>query len=349
MNNEVFSFTPEQKANLEKWKAFLDTKKARAWAIEEKEAIEAIHNILKQAKFEDGNDLSAEQLDDVFRKMKWLIDNRALARNLYDNNGLANFSSRLRRLFFSSEPLAERVNQFIELKGVGKLTVSQFLCAFSPTEYPEVGWSTLDVLELDSVQLDNAYRQALREHGISLPQNYRDDTMEYLRDTIIFQEIKNLLHIEDYNLINDMLWLVWLARLEVEGRVKPLSTSVSLEIDLRDRLAENPSLIEKGLSLIDKEYPIKGAGRADLVCKDKKGNYVVIETKKGSGSDEVVGQVLRYIGGLRKEGKKARGIIIVNEPDEKLDFAIEAVKDFIALKYYKVRFNITDNYTNTTS
>ncbi len=345
MNNEAFSFTPEQKANLEKWKTFLDTEKAHAWAIEEKEAIEAVHNILKQAKFEDGNDLSAEQLDDVFRKMKRLIDNRALARNLYDNNGLANFSSRLRRLFFSSEPLAERVNQFIELKGVGKLTVSQFLCAFSPTEYPEVGWSTLDVLELDSVQLDNAYRQALREHNISSPQNYRDDTMEYLRDTIIFQEIKNLLHIEDYNLINDMLWLVWLARLEIEGEMKPPPATLSLEKDLRDHLAAKLSLIENGLSLVGKEYTITGAGRADIVCKDKRGNYVVIETKKVGDSDKVIGQILRYVGGLRKEGKKVRGIIVVNEPDEKLDFAIEAVKDFITLKYYKVRFEIAGSYT----
>ena len=96
-----------------------------------------------------------------------------------------------------------------------------------------------------------------------------------------------------------------------------------------------------------KEYSLGDAGIADLVCKDKKGNYVVVETKKGRESDKVVGQILRYIGGLKKEGKKARGMIIVNEPDKKLGFAIEAVKDFIKLKYYKVRFEITDNYTNT--
>ena len=63
------------------------------------------------------------------------------------------------------------------------------------------------------------------------------------------------------------------------------------------------------------------------MCRDQKGNYVVIETKKAGESDKVVGQILRYVGGLKKEGKKVRGIIIVNEPDEKLEFAIEAVKD----------------------
>ena len=349
MSNEVFSFTPEQKTNLEKWKAFLDTERARTWAIEEKEAIESIHNILKQARFEEGNDLTPEKLDSMFHEMRELINNRSLARNLYEDNGIANFNSRLRRLLFSSESLAERVNQFLELKRVGMLTVSHFLCAFSPTEYPEIGWQTFDVLELDSTQLNMAYKQALREHNIPSPQDYRDDTIEYLSDMIIFREIKNLLNIEYYNHINNLLWLVWLARSEAEGGVKPLPTSVSLERDLRDFLAANPNAIEKGLSLVGKEYDISGAGRADLVCKDKRGNYVVIETKKGRESDQVVGQILRYIGGLKKEGKRTRGIIIVNELDDKLEFAIEAVKDFIKLRYYKVKFDITDNYTNASS
>ena len=347
MDNEAFSFTPEQKANLERWKDFLNSEQAQKWAVDEKEVIESIHNILKQARFEEGNDLTPEKLDSMFHEMRELINNRSLARNLYEDNGIANFNSRLRRLFFSNEPFADRVNQFLELKRVGILTVSHFLCAFSPTENPEIGWQTLDVLELDSVQLDNAYRQALREHGISSPQDYRGDTIEYLRDIVIFREIKNLLHIEDYNLINDLLWLVWLARPEAEVEVKPTTTSVSLERDLRDNLASNPNLIEKGLCLVQKEYHITGAGTADLLCQDKKGNYVIIETKKGRESDMVVGQILRYIGGLKKEGKRTRGIIIVNQPDEKLNFAIEAVKDFIKLKYYMVKFEITDGYPNT--
>jgi len=344
MNNEVFSFTLEQKAKLEKWKAFLDSEQAKQWAVWEKEAVESLHTILEQAAFREGNDLSPEQLDDVFRDVRELINNQALNKTLCTNNGLANFNSRLRRLFFSSEPFAERVDQFMELKGVGIVTVSQFLCALAPREYPEVTRQTLDVLSLDSTQLNMAYRQAVTEHNISSPQDYRDDTIEYLSDIIIFREIKNLLNVDLYTRVNHILWLAY----EEEGlEVKPPVISVSLERDLRDFLAGNPDLIEKGLSVVGKEYDISGAGRVDLVCKDKRGNYVVIETKKGRESDQVVGQILRYIGGLRKEGKKARGIIIVNEPDEKLGFAIEAVKDFIKLKYYKVKFEITDSYTGT--
>jgi len=346
MGNEVFSFTLEQKTKLEKWKAFLDSEQEKQWAAEEKEAVESLHSILEQTRFKEGKDLAAEQLDGVFRTVRELINNRAIAKNLYDNNGLANFNSRLRRLFSSTEPLAERVNQFIELKGVGIPTVSQFLCAFDPREYPEITTQTLEVLGLDSTQRDNAYSQALREHNISSPHDYYDDTIDYLRDAIIFREIKNLLNIDLYNRVNNILWLAYK---QLEEPEKPITTSVSLEIDLRDRLAENPDLIERGLSLIGKEYPITGAGKADLVYRDKRGNYVVIETKKGRESDKVVGQILRYIGGLKKEGKRTRGIIIVNEPDEKLNFAIEAIRDFIKLKYYKVKFEITDSYTGTTS
>lgn len=346
MNNETFSFTPEQKANLEKWGALLNTEQARRWAASEKAAIESIHNILKQARFEEGNDLTSEELDSTFHQMRELINNRSLARNLYEDNGIVNFNSRLRQLFFSSEPLANRVNEFLKLKRVGILTVSHFLCAFDPSAYPEITTQTFEVLGLDSTQRDTAYRQALKEYNISSSQDYREDAIEYLGDIIIFREIRNLLNIELYNHVNNLLWLVYK---EAETEVKPSTSSVGLEKDLRDRLAENPSLIEKGLSLVSKEHPISGAGIADLLCQDKRGNYVVIETKKRGESDKVVGQILRYIGGLKKEGKRARGIIVVNEPDERLDFAIEAVKDFIKLKYYKVRFEITDSYTNTAS
>ncbi len=343
MPDELFSFTQEQKGNLQRWKAFLDTDEAK-WTIAAKESINSIHAILEQSGFEKGNDLPAEQLDKIFHNMRDIILNQALTRNLYDKNGIVKFNSRLRKLYFGNEPSAERINQFIELRGIGIITVSQFLCTLDPNKYPVITPQTLEVLELDSTQLDNAHKQALKEHNITSIENYIENTIEYLGEAVIFREIKNLLNLESYLHVNAILWL---ARGSMESRPEPITTSVSLEVDLRNHLADNPSLIENGLSLVGKEYSISGAGIADLLCKDKRGNYVIIETKKGRESDKVVGQILRYVGGLKKEGKKARGIIIVNEPDNKLDFAIEAVKDFIKLKYYKVRFEIADNFTDT--
>jgi RecB family endonuclease NucS len=67
-----------------------------------------------------------------------------------------------------------------------------------------------------------------------------------------------------------------------------------MENDLRDYLAANIFLVEKGLTLIGKEYDTHGAGRIDLLCRDKSGVHVVIELKKGKIGHEVVGQALKY-------------------------------------------------------
>ena len=121
--------------------------------------------------------------------------------------------------------------------------------------------------------------------------------------------------------------------------------SVSLEKDLINYLASDPSQIEKGLELKEKEYDTKSAGRIDLLCIDRNRDFVVVETKKGKESDKVVGQIQRYMGwinrNLAKNGENVRGIIIVNEFDEWLDYAV-SVNDNIQLKYYEVNFVVGD-------
>ena len=121
--------------------------------------------------------------------------------------------------------------------------------------------------------------------------------------------------------------------------------SVSLEKDLINYLASDPSQIEKGLKLKEKEYDTKNAGRIDLLCIDRNRDFVVVETKKGKESDKVVGQIQRYMGwitrNLAKKGENVRGIIIVNEFDEWLDYAV-SVNDNIQLKYYEVKFVVRD-------
>ena len=69
-----------------------------------------------------------------------------------------------------------------------------------------------------------------------------------------------------------------------------------------------------------------GVGRTDLICRDKEGNYVVLELKAVHSSDIVVGQILRYMGFIRenwadKEGKKVKGIILTPSYDEQLRLA----------------------------
>ncbi|MFH1373475.1 MAG: endonuclease NucS domain-containing protein [bacterium] len=69
-----------------------------------------------------------------------------------------------------------------------------------------------------------------------------------------------------------------------------------------------------------------GSGRTDLICRDEKDNYIVLELKAVHTSDNAVGQILRYMGYIRenwaqKEGKEVKGIILTPSFDEQLRLA----------------------------
>ena len=95
--------------------------------------------------------------------------------------------------------------------------------------------------------------------------------------------------------------------------------------------------------MIQTKYRTKqGVGEIDILCKDAKGKFVVIEVKRWKDSDKVVGQILRYMGAIKEEkGSEPRGIIILNQEDKRLNYAASIVKS-IETKYYKFNFAISD-------
>ena len=118
------------------------------------------------------------------------------------------------------------------------------------------------------------------------------------------------------------------------------------EIHIHKIYKNEPGAIENGLKLVKGEefnngfkwrIPEYGVGEVDLFCKDKNDNYVVVELKKRKGSDKTIGQILRYIGWVKrnicKNTEKVRGIIISREYDEKIKYAAGAVGSL--LKYKK--------------
>ncbi len=120
------------------------------------------------------------------------------------------------------------------------------------------------------------------------------------------------------------------------------------EAALRNILARNLSLIESGLQPFDsangpEEVSVGEAGRIDLLCKDRDGNPVVIELKRDRSSDEVVGQLARYVGYVKKHflkpGKRVRGIVVTHEADERLLLAIEAFEN-VELRLYDVKVTL---------
>jgi len=338
-----FQFTPEQVENLKLWKNSLSTEEARNWFLEEEKAEIQTSKILNDKNFIQGEDLSPEKLDELFSHMKWFSANRNLSNLLYRNNGLGEFNNKLRNLIHGSDEFPQRVNDFFKLKGIGIQTLSQFLVAADTKKYPFITSQTKDAISISSEQDDAALSDAKVKFGIDNETNLLDRTLDYLRDYIIFESVKNLLNVEKYNLVNNLLWFAFEQGGQGPEEIIKSYGSISIENDLRDFLAENVFIVEKGLTLIGKEFDTKEVGRIDLLCKDKKGTYVVIELKKGRKSDEVVGQTLRYIGWVEKNhNSKVRGIIIVNEPDDRLHYALNPLRKLIQLKFYKVNFKITD-------
>ena len=95
-----------------------------------------------------------------------------------------------------------------------------------------------------------------------------------------------------------------------------------------------------------RQYDITDIGRIDILAIEPKSNsFVVIELKKGRPSDQVIGQILRYMGWVKKnlckDGQGVRGLVICGEPDPKLSYALDMTNN-IDLRYYSVWFKLTE-------
>ena len=135
---------------------------------------------------------------------------------------------------------------------------------------------------------------------------------------------------------------------------KAISSDFAFERQLKEFLVANWARTELGASLDifeDEatgqavEYRAGNIGIIDIlaVSKDKK-RLVVVELKRGRASDEVVGQILRYMGyaqsHLAINGESVEGIIIGSGFDEKLRMALVPVPS-IRMYTYEVQFSLS--------
>ena len=130
-------------------------------------------------------------------------------------------------------------------------------------------------------------------------------------------------------------------------------TEFALEKYLENFIVDNWDKIDFGerLKLFEDENGNSGqqyytgeVGYIDILARDEDGNFVVFELKKGRKNDEVIGQVLRYIGWVRerlaKNKEGVRGVIVVGERDSKLEFALKEISDKVSVKLYKISFRL---------
>jgi hypothetical protein len=87
-----------------------------------------------------------------------------------------------------------------------------------------------------------------------------------------------------------------------------------------------------------RQFDASPAGRFDFLCRDIDTDaVVVVELKRGTPSDAVIGQTSRYMGWIRRElarpDQRVEGIIVVGDPDEKLLLAASAIPAIRIVRY----------------
>jgi hypothetical protein len=132
------------------------------------------------------------------------------------------------------------------------------------------------------------------------------------------------------------------------------SAEFAYEVDLRNYLAKNLSIIEPGLKLYQDEgitgveFPV-GGRFIDILAIDAQMGLVVIELKVSRGYDRVIGQLMRYMAWIRKNqaepNQKVRGVIVAREITEDLLLACSLLS---GIQLFEYELSLTLNPVNTT-
>ncbi len=140
---------------------------------------------------------------------------------------------------------------------------------------------------------------------------------------------------------------------ETEPEVEDTSEFV-LEKYLEEFIVSNFDTIFKGRLRVfedaegnDGQQYTTDIGPIDILAIEEKAKaFVVIELKKGRPSDRVVGQVLRYMGWVKRNlcenGETVKGLVICREHDPKLTYALEMTNN-IDVRYYSMSFKLKEN------
>jgi Endonuclease NucS len=114
---------------------------------------------------------------------------------------------------------------------------------------------------------------------------------------------------------------------------------------LHDFLEDNWVHIDFGRSLelwspderSPREFDTRSVGRIDFLCRDPESDaLVVVELKRASSPDAVVGQTVRYMGWVKSAlcpEQRVEGIIVVGEADPRLLYAVSVIPNLRVMVY----------------
>jgi hypothetical protein len=122
---------------------------------------------------------------------------------------------------------------------------------------------------------------------------------------------------------------------------------------LREMLAEQPDLLESGLSVYTSEKGTprgigytSGVGEIDLLAWDAQGGLVVVMVAGRDVGADLISGMLQRIGWVSKhlsgKAQRVRGIVLLEDVDESIAYAAAAVGDTLAFKTWQIALTFDD-------
>jgi len=255
--------------------------------------------------------------------------------------------------------VVDRLNQGPEMVlGMGKNVASGILLITHPDRYGV--WN-------------NRSEANMKQFGI-WPQFERGESFgsRYVKVNQVLLQIRDALQIDLWTL--DALW--WYLDQKEAGELPSVETGDStaigmspeseqrfgLERHLHEFLRDNWNHVELGRDWVlyqepgdeeaGYEYPCD-VGRIDLLAKHRnEPRWLVVELKRNQTSDQTVGQLLRYIGWVKRHlaeaGEQVHGMIICRDADNALRYALSTLQN-VELRRYQVEFHLSEPETLMTT
>jgi RecB family endonuclease NucS len=136
------------------------------------------------------------------------------------------------------------------------------------------------------------------------------------------------------------------------------TVSFKFEAHLRDFIISNLHVVRTSKlelyvtdsGVVGKEFRTEDVGIIDILAVDENEHFFVFELKLERGPDKALGQLLRYMGWVKKHlanGKKVNGVIVASKMDTKIKYAVSVVEN-IELYEYEMNFKLSSTSLSTT-
>jgi RecB family endonuclease NucS len=115
-----------------------------------------------------------------------------------------------------------------------------------------------------------------------------------------------------------------------------------MEEDIVQKIMENPSIVEEGLRVSDKERKT-ASGSIDLFCRDKDGCHVILEVKRGNPGISAAYQLEAYSSDFKRKNPDCSVRAVLVAPRIPLMVKNRLMKKGLEYREINVKFDLVDD------